>query len=120
MLFAQLPPELIKVLPDGLSSSAIIAVVILFLRQQDKSAVLLKNLSEKFQDTIKDLQNTANKHIEDIYKQSTEARNAYQTQIEKLMDSQIKLTREVLETLHGLKSEIKDLSDVINEQTPEK
>lgn len=120
MLIAQLPTDLIKILPDGLSSTAIIAVVILFLRQQDKSAVLLKNLSEDFQTTIKDLQTSANKHIEEMHKQTADARTAYQNQIEKLMDSQIKLTREVLETIHGLKIEIKGLSDVINEQAPEK
>lgn len=103
------PTELIKLLPDGAASIAIIVVVILFLKQQDKSAIMIKEISEAFQLTIKDLQQASLIQVTEMYRQNTESRTHFQSQIQTLMDGQMRLTQEVIETLHDLKLVVNSL-----------
>lgn len=110
MLLAEvLPTELIKLLPDGAVSVAIITVVILFLKQQDKSAIMIKEIAEAFQETIKEIQVANQIQIAEMYKQNTEMRIHFQTQIQTLMDGHLRMTQEVIETIHDLKVTVNSL-----------
>lgn len=107
MLFADtLPLDLIKLLPDGATSVAIITIVILFLKQQDKAAESLKQITDSFQQSIRDLDTRQREAISEMNKRATDDRIHYQSQIQTLMDEHVEMSREVTGKLEALKTEI--------------
>lgn len=107
VLFADtLPLDLIKLLPDGATSVAIITIVILFLKQQDKAADSLKQITDSFQQSIRDLDSRQREAIVEINKRATDDRIHYQAQIETLMDEHMEMSREITGKLESLKTEV--------------
>lgn len=111
MLFAQVPVDLIKLLPDGANVVAVIVVIYLFLKQQDKSNEVLKAVQ-----TAADLQaNASQKAFQDqisaLSNQYFTNQKAYQDQIQRLMDGHILVTRDAIVALQELKGVVVALRD---------
>lgn len=79
---------------------------------------MIKEVTETFQDTIRDMQNVWAKQADDLYKQNTETRTHFQTQIQTLMDAHLRTTQEVIESLHELKSDLRSAKNGSDIKTP--
>lgn len=110
MLFAEaLPTDLVKMLPDGTATIAVIAVVMLFLKQQDKATALLKEYTDSFQEAIANMAASHKSALDEMMRRESENRIHYQTQVQSLMDSQLEVTKEVTASIEKLASAVNEL-----------
>ena len=109
--------NLVKLIPDGLSVIAVIVVVILFLRQQDKSNEVITSLSDKQENLISQMMQRFNESIEKgrssyqeqiskLANQNTDSQRQYQDQIQQMLQSHFKITKESIEALKTLETTI--------------
>jgi len=106
MLFAQSAADLIKLLPDGASVVAVIIVVILFLKQQDKFNSVLKDVNSQNNSEANASQKAYQEQINNMATQYFTNQKSFQDQIQRLMDAHILVTRETITSLQELKSMI--------------
>jgi len=110
MLLAQIPVDLIKLLPDGANVVAVIVVVILFLKQQEKFNIILKNMTDDFHEQVKGNQKAFQDQITTLSEQYLSYQKLYQEQIQRLMDAHILVTREVITTLQEVKQNVSNIN----------
>ena len=110
MLLAQIPVDLIKLLPDGANVVAVIVVVILFLKQQEKFNIILKNMTDDFHEQVKGNQKAFQDQITTLSEQYFSYQKLYQEQIQRLMDAHILVTREVITTLQEVKQNVSNIN----------
>ena len=89
-------PELIRLLPDGASAVAVIFVVMLFLKQQDRINLMLKSITKGFNDQVFDSQKAYQEQILRLAHQQFENQRLYQEQIQTLIDAHIKVSCETI------------------------
>lgn len=123
LLIAQaVPVELFKLLPDATAAVAVIAVVMLFLKQQDKQAENVKEMTDSFQEAVKDLTTQHRESIAEVGRRETESRIYYQTQIQTLLESNLDSRKELIDGFRDLKVSIESSARRYNEpptkQTP--
>lgn len=103
--------ELIRMLPDGASAVAVIIVVMLFLKQQDRINQMLESITQKFNGQVGDNQKAFQDQILRLNRQQFENQKLYQDQIQSLIDAHIKVSRETILALKSLESSLKDARD---------
>jgi hypothetical protein len=103
--------ELIKLLPDGASAVAVIIVVVLFLKQQDRINHMLESITKGFNDQVQESQKTFQDQIFRLTSQQYENQKAYQDQIQSLIDAHVKVSRETILALKALETSLKDAKD---------
>lgn len=104
-------PDLIKLLPDGASAAAVIIVVMLFLKQQDRINLMLESITKGFNDQVFDSQKAFQEQILRLTRQQYDNQKLYQDQIQSLIDAHIKVSRETILALKSLESSLKDAKD---------
>ena len=104
-------PDLIKLLPDGASAVAVIIVVMLFLKQQDRINLMLESITKGFNDQVFDSQKSFQEQILRLNGQQYENQKLYQDQIQSLIDAHIKVSRETILALRSLEFSLKDARD---------
>jgi predicted ABC-type ATPase len=104
-------PDLIKLLPDGASAVAVIIVVMLFLKQQDRINLMLESITKSFNDQVFESQKTFQDQILRLTRQQFENQKHYQDQIQSLIDAHIKVSRETILAMKGLEASLKDAKD---------
>ena len=104
-------PDLIKMLPDGASAVAVIIVVMLFLKQQDRINLMLETITKGFNDQVFDSQKAFQEQILRLARQQYENQKLYQDQIQSLIDAHIKVSRETILALKSLEVSLKDAKD---------
>jgi hypothetical protein len=95
--------DLVKLIPDGTNLVAIVVVIVLFLKQQDKFNSILNTITAEFSKENRASQEAFQEQIGSLAKQYFENQNLYQQQIQKLMDAHIQVTKEVIAALQELK-----------------
>ena len=104
-------PDLIKMLPDGASAVAIIIVVMLFLKQQDRINLTLESITKNFNEQVFDSQKAFQEQVLRLARQQYENQKLYQDQIQSLIDAHIQVSRETILALKSLESSLKDARD---------
>lgn len=116
MLLAQaVPVELFKFLPDATAAVAVIAVVMLFQKQQDKQADAVKEMTETFQETVKDLTQQHRESIAEISRRESDTRLHFQTQLQTLLDSNLESRKELIDGFKDLRGSIESMMRRTNE-----
>lgn len=115
---------LLKMLPEGASVTAVITVVVLFLKQLNRTAdthqETVKTLTasyndnqkeerKAFGDELKDARDTFGNQLKDITTVFSEKHEATQAKITTLTESHIKVSTETIGALNGLKDAVRDL-----------
>lgn len=123
LLFAQaVPVELIKLLPDATAAVAVIAVVMLFLKQQDKQAENVKEMTDSFQEAVRDLTKEHRELVTEIGRRETDSRVAFQAQIQTLLEANLGSRKELIDGFRDLKttieSTVRRTNDTSTKQTP--
>jgi hypothetical protein len=103
--------DLIKLLPDGASAVAVIVVVVLFLKQQDRINHMLESITKGFNDQVQGSQKTFQDQIFRLTGQQYENQKAYQDQIQSLIDAHVKVSRETILALKALETSLRDAKD---------
>ena len=103
--------ELIKMLPAGGSAVAVIMVVMLFLRQQDRLNLMVETITKGFNEQINDSQKTFQEQILRLTTQQFDNQRLYQSQIQSLIDAHIKVSRETILALKSLEASLKQAKD---------
>jgi hypothetical protein len=103
--------ELMKMLPDGASAIAVIVVVMLFLKQQERLNVMLETITRGFNDQVYDSQKTFQEQVLRLTRQQCENQKLYQDQIQSLIDAHIKVSRETILALKSLEASLKEARD---------
>jgi len=111
MIFAQMGVDLVKLLPDGANVIAVIIVVMLFLKQQEKFNLILKQITDDFHTQIKENQKAFQEQVGALSTQYFSNQKLYQEQIQKLMDAHIMVTREVITTLQEVKQNVAGINE---------
>lgn len=104
-------PDLIRLLPDGASAVAVIIVVMLFLKQQDRINLMLESITKGFNDQVFDSQKAFQEQILRLTRQQYENQKLYQDQIQSLIDAHIKVSRETIMALKSLEASLKEAKD---------
>jgi hypothetical protein len=104
-------PDLIKHLPDGASAVAVIIVVMLFLKQQDRINLMLESITKSFNDQVFESQKTFQDQILRLTRQQFDNQKLYQDQIQSLIDAHIKVSRETILAMKALEASLKDAKD---------
>jgi hypothetical protein len=120
MLLAQVTEfaELIRLLPNGAATAAVIAVVVLFLRQQDKMNDVLNQITEKFNAQTAANQKAFQEQINELAKQYYVNQKVFQDQIQSLMDAHIKISRETITALKTLEATVTEVKNSIRANKP--
>ena len=103
--------DLIRLLPDGASAVAVIIVVMLFLKQQDRINLMLESITQNFNDQVGDSQKSFQEQILRLNRQQFENQKLYQDQIQSLIDAHIKVSRETILALKSLEASLKEAKD---------
>lgn len=103
--------DLIRLLPDGASAVAVIFVVMLFLKQQDRINIMLETITRDFNDQVIDSQKSFQEQILRLTRQQYDNQKLYQDQIQSLIDAHIKVSRETILALKSLESSLKEAKD---------
>lgn len=117
LLAQAVPVELFKFLPDATAAVAVIAVVMLFQRQQDKQAEGVKEMTETFQETVKDLTHQHRESIAEISRRESDTRLHFQTQLQALLDSNLDSRKELIEGFKDLRLSIETVMRRPNDTT---
>ncbi len=72
--------DLIRMLPDGASAVAVIIVVMLFLKQQDRINLMLESITQNFNDQVGDSQKAFQEQILRLNRQQFDNQKLYQDQ----------------------------------------
>ena len=104
-------PDLIRLLPDGDSAVAVIIVVMLFLKQQDRINLMLESITKGFNDQVYDSQKGFQEQILRLTRHQQDNQKLYQDQIQALIDAHIKVSRETILALKSLEVSLKDARD---------
>lgn len=100
--------DLIRLLPDGASTVAVIVVVMLFLRQQDRINLMLETITKSFNDQVNDSQKTFQEQLLRLTARQYDTQRMYQEQIQSLIDAHIKVSRETIVALKSLEGSLKE------------
>ncbi len=100
--------DLIRLLPDGASAVAVIVVVMLFLRQQDRINLMLETITKSFNDQVNDSQKTFQEQLLRLTARQYDTQRMYQEQIQSLIDAHIKVSRETIVALKSLEGSLKE------------
>ena len=103
--------ELIKLLPDGAGVVAVIVVVMLFLRQQERLNLMIETVTKGFHDQVYESQRTFQEQVLRLTRQQFENQKLYQDQIQSLIDAHIKVSRETILALKSLEASLKEAKD---------
>ena len=103
--------DMIKLLPDGASAVAVIVVVMLFLKQQDRINRMLETITKSFSEQVSDSQKTFQEQILRLARQQFDNQKLYQDQIQSLIDAHIKVSRETILALKSLEAGLKEAKD---------
>ena len=103
--------DLIRMLPDGASAVAVIIVVMLFLKQQDRINLMLESITQNFNDQVGDSQKAFQEQILRLNRQQFDNQKLYQDQIQALIDAHIKVSRETILALKSLELSIKEAKE---------
>jgi predicted ABC-type ATPase len=103
--------DLIKLLPDGASAVAVIVVVMLFLRQQDRINQMLETITRGFNEQVNDSQKTFQEQVLRLTSRQYDTQRLYQDQIQSLIDAHIKVSRETILALKSLEASLKEAKD---------
>ena len=103
--------DLISLLPDGASAVAVIIVVMLFLKQQDRISLTLESISKGFQSQVFDSQKAFQDQVLELTHQQFVNQKLYQDQIQSLIDAHIKVSRETILALKSLEASLKEARD---------
>lgn len=94
--------DLIKWLPQGGAAGAVILVVYLFLKQQDKGNALLLAVTDKFTATINDHQQRSDERLAAIAKQAADVAATTQATVNALVRDQIVSNTQMTDAIRGL------------------
>jgi hypothetical protein len=103
--------DLIHLLPDGASVVAVIFVVMLFLRQQDRLSVMLDTITKGFNERVNESQKTFQEQVLRLTTQQGDNQRLYQEQIQSLIDAHIKVSRENILALKSLEASLKEAKE---------
>ena len=103
--------DLIRMLPDGASAVAVIIVVMLFLKQQDRINLMLESITQNFNDQVGDNQKAFQEQILRLNRQQYDNQKLYQDQIQSLIDAHIKVSRETILALKSLEVSLREAKD---------
>ena len=103
--------DLIKLLPDGASAVAVIVVVMLFLKQQDRINHMLESITKGFNEQVDESQKTFQDQILRLTRQLFENQKLYQDQIQSLIDAHLKVSRETILAMKALETTLKEAKD---------
>ncbi len=103
--------DLIKLLPDGASVVAVIVVIVLFLKQQDKISAMLATVTKEFNDRIYDSQKGFQAQILNLANQQYDHQKSYQDQIQALIDAHLNVSKEMIQALKALELSVKDIKE---------
>jgi predicted ABC-type ATPase len=103
--------DLIQLLPDGASAVAVIVVVMLFLRQQDRINLMLETITKGFNEQVNDSQKTFQEQVLQLTTRQYDNQRMYQDQIQSLIDAHIKVSRETILALKSLEGSLKEARD---------
>ena len=103
--------DLIRLLPDGASAVAVIFVVMLFLKQQDRINAMLESITQDFNDKVFDSQKAFQDQILRLGRQQYENQKMYQDQIQSLIDAHINVSRETIVALKSLECSLREAKD---------
>ncbi len=103
--------DLIGLLPDGASAVAVIIVVMLFLKQQDRISLTLETITRGFHDQVVDSRKAFQDQVLELTHLQFENQKHYQDQVQSLIDAHIKVSRETIMALKSLEVSLKDARD---------
>ncbi len=103
--------DLIRLLPAGASAVAVIIVVMLFLRQQDRINLMLESITKGFNEQVYDSQKGFQEQVLRLARQQHDNQKLYQDQIQSLVDADIKVSRETILALKSLEVSLKDAKE---------
>ncbi len=103
--------DLIRLLPDGASAVAVIIVVMLFLKQQDRINLMLETITRNFNEQVYDSQKAFQDQIIRLTRQQHDNQKLYQDQIQSLIDAHIKVSRETILALKFLEVSMKEATE---------
>ena len=108
--------EILKWLPQGGAAGAVIMVVYLFLKQQDKASDLLVTITDKFKETLTSNQTASDARIAlltDKYQERFVIHEGQYVELQKqmtdLVRDQIAVNTKMTEAINGLQTAVNDL-----------
>jgi hypothetical protein len=106
--------DLVKLIPNGASVIAVIVVVILFLKQQDKMNEMLQAVTEKFNEQSTVSQKLYQDQLGNLSQQYFVNQKSFQDQIQLLIDSHMKASQQATTTLKGVEAKVSNIQERLN------
>ena len=103
--------ETLKWLPQGGAAGAVIVVVTLFLKQQDKMGALLLTITDRFQQALDRIERTTDERLETMDARHREMHEAMQAQVTGLVRDQIEANTKMTVAIEGLQDAVADLKN---------
>lgn len=107
--------DLIKLLPNGAATIAVIVVVVLFLKQQDKINEALKQITDTFNEQNMHNQKLYQDQIGTLSNQQFVNQKAFQDQVHSLIEAHLKVSRETITALKTLESTVGVIKDKVSQ-----
>lgn len=108
--------DLLKLLPEGTSVVAVIAIVILFLKQQRETSKQVKDIADGFNARIKEVADGFQLQITTLTNQIFENQKIQQQQMQRLFDGFMEVSRETVKAVVELRGAVDNLSKKAKEK----
>src|ERR1041385_2944586 len=105
--------DLTKLLPDSVSTVAVIIVVTIFLRNQQQFNESLRTIASEFSHKIEILQQNFENQIDKLTTNYLNSEKIYQAQIQKLFDDFMTVSRETVVAVKQLESAVRELKEEV-------
>jgi hypothetical protein len=106
--------DIVRLLPSGAATVAVITVVILFLKQQKESNEINKQIAENSNLAMSNQTKSFQDQINSLFALQHNNQKEYQTQIQLLIDSHLKVSRETIIALKGLELTVSKVREKIS------
>lgn len=106
--------DLIKLLPDGASVVAVIVVIVLFLKQQEKVNQTFEAVTRKFHETECEGRVMYQNQLVKLEAQQTDSQKHYQDQIHALIEAHLNVSKEMITAIKELELSLKEVINKSN------
>jgi predicted PurR-regulated permease PerM len=105
--------NILKLIPDAVTATAVIGVVIIFLKYLEKQNQAIKEITETFSDQTAANQKAFQEQVNNLSSQYHLTQKSFQEQIQKLIESHLQISVETVQAVKSLEQAVRTVQDKV-------
>jgi uncharacterized membrane protein YhiD involved in acid resistance len=103
--------NLVKLIPDAVTATAVIMVVVIFLKYLERQNEAIKQITDKFSEQTAANQKAFQEQVNNLSSQYHSNQKSFQDQIQLLIDNHLRVSQETVKAVKALESAVRAVQD---------